>query len=43
MRKVAAAKYFYNWDVVHLKFMRNLVEFKDRVLNITGLAAINNF
>ena len=28
---------------LHLKFMRSLFEFKERVLNIAGSTTINNF
>ena len=38
-----AGKVIFNCDVVHLKFMRNPVECKDRVVNIADSAAINTF
>ena len=45
MRKVTAGKVLliYNCDVLHLKFMPSLVEFKERVLNSAGSTTINNF
>ena len=43
IEKYKQKKYVYNWDVVHLKFMQNLVKCKDRVMNIAGRAVINAF
>ena len=36
-------KFFYNRDIVHVKFMKNPVECQDHVFNIACPAAINTF
>ena len=43
IEKYKQKKYVFNWDVVHLEFMQNLVKCKDRVINIASRAVINGF
>ena len=43
IEKYKQKKYVFNWVVVHLEFMQNLVKCKDRVINIAGRAVINAF
>ena len=39
IEKYKQKKYVFDWDVVHLEFMQNLVKCKDRVINIAGVNA----